>query len=90
MKFKLLWTLLFIPLLLGCQSEREWCLENEIFFEEYSCILTAMATAANGTDPGRQAVVDNACLVYAVKLAKCEAKSDCSLSHLAGCSFTFK
>ncbi|KAB2934057.1 MAG: hypothetical protein F9K24_06230 [Leptonema illini] len=83
-------TFLAVVLLSACQSEREWCLENEIFFEEYSCLLTFMATAAGEKTPEREAIVASACALYAVKQAKCEAKSDCSLAHPAGCSSTFQ
>ncbi len=90
MKFKIIGLFLLLLFISSCQSEREWCLENEVFFENYSCVLGGMIIAAEGTTPAKEQVLSNACLLYAIKIAKCEAKSDCSLAHLAGCSFTFK
>ncbi len=87
---RILVSVLLLSLLLGCQSERQWCLENELQFEEFGCMIGLVSVMSQGGDINRQNYMSSACLVYAIKTAKCEAKSDCSLAHLAGCSFTFK
>ena len=90
MKFRIVGLFLLFSIISSCQSEREWCLENELFFDNYSCVLGAMIITAEGTTPAKEQVLSNACLLYAIKKAKCEAKSDCSLAHPGGCSFTFQ